>query len=86
MEKEPTLGFQTRNYLSFSDHALLEQTVQELFIGASGSGIKGQQNHMEKLVLAVEPPPAAEFTGWSQAVGLSWQSLLQQSPCRIGLL
>lgn len=60
MQKEPALGFQMRNYLSFSDHALLEQTVQELFIGASDSGIKGQQNHMEKLIWTLAPLPSSQ--------------------------
>lgn len=40
------------DYLCFSDNALLEQTVEELFAGASGNGIKGKQNCSQMLIFA----------------------------------
>lgn len=40
------------DYLCFSDNVLLEQTVEELFAGASDNGIKGKQNCSHMLIFA----------------------------------
>lgn len=48
----PRLGCQRRkdDYLCFSDDALLEQAVKELFTGASDNGIKGKQ--LQKMLIS----------------------------------